>query len=156
VNFYFAARLFLVVAAIFLLHHLLIERAPWLRRHLFGLVLFGLFGLMAAGPLTLLAFQNPRLFNERTETVSIFREVESEKSYAPLVENVRRHLLMFNVQGDSNGRHNLPNAPMLERVSAALLILGLVLALSRALRPEYLVLVVWLVVMVQTGVLTLS
>jgi sugar lactone lactonase YvrE/4-amino-4-deoxy-L-arabinose transferase-like glycosyltransferase len=156
VNFYFAARLFLVVAAIFLLHHLLIERTAFLRRHLAGLVLFGLFGLMAAGPLSLMAFQNPRLFNERTETVSIFREVERENSYAPIVENVRRHLLMFNLQGDSNGRHNLAGAPMLERTTAALAVLGLVLVLTRALRPEYFVLLVWLLVMMQTGVLTLS
>jgi DNA-binding beta-propeller fold protein YncE/4-amino-4-deoxy-L-arabinose transferase-like glycosyltransferase len=156
VNFYFAARLFLVVAGLFLLHHLLIERTAWLRRHFAGLLLFGLFGVMAAGPLALMALQNPRLFNERSETVSVFREVERENSYQPIVENVRRHLLMFNVQGDSNGRHNLPGAPMLERTTAALAVVGLVLALTRASRPEYLVLVVWLLVMMQTGVLTLS
>jgi 4-amino-4-deoxy-L-arabinose transferase-like glycosyltransferase/sugar lactone lactonase YvrE len=156
VNFYFAARLFLVVAGVYLLHHLVVGRLPWLRRNLVGLVLFGLFGLMAAGPLSLLALQNPRLFNERTETVSIFREIERENSYQPIVQNIQEHLLMFNVAGDGNGRHNLPGAPMLDRVTAALAVLGFVLALTRAFRPEYLVVIAWLFTMMLGGILTLS
>ena len=156
VNFYFAARLFLVVAAVYLLHRFALGRLPWLRQHWMGIALFALFGLMAAGPLSLLAFQNPRLFNERTETVSVFREVERENSYRPIVENVKEHLMMFNVAGDGNGRHNLPGEPMLDRATAALAALGLILALTRALRPEYLVVVAWLLTMMLGGILTLS
>ncbi len=42
----------------------------------------------------------------------------------PLWENVRKVANMFNVHGDRNGRHNIPNEPMLDEVSAALLVIG--------------------------------
>ncbi len=42
----------------------------------------------------------------------------------PLWENARKVANMFNVRGDHNGRHNIPGEPMLDEVSAALLVIG--------------------------------
>ncbi|TAK24713.1 MAG: hypothetical protein EPO26_05740 [Chloroflexota bacterium] len=156
INFYFAARLFVGVIGIFLLHQFIVGRMPWLRRNLEGLIIFGLFAWLAVAPLALLAYQNPRLFNERTETVSIVREINETNSYQPLYENIRKHALMFNAFGDSNGRHNLPGAPMFERTTAALAFVGLIMSIARVWRPEFSVPIAWLLVMVMGGVLSLA
>ena len=53
---------------------------------------------------------------------------------------------MFNNEGDRNGRHNLPGEPMLDPVTGAFFVLGLVLAISRFRRPpEMLFVAVFLV-----------
>lgn len=155
-NFYFASRLFVVVVLVYLGHHLLVGRLPWLRQHAVGLGLFAAFAFVAASPITAAAVVFPRELNERTATVSIFKAVDEQKSYAPLIENVKKHLLMFNVRGDGNGRHNLPGAPMLERTTAALAVLGFFVALFRLRRPEYAALIVWWAVMLQGGIFSLD
>ena len=50
---------------------------------------------------------------------------------------------MFNVQGDPNGRHNLPGAPMLERMTAVLAVLGLLMALFRVRQAQSFLMVIW-------------
>lgn len=155
-NFYFAARLFVVVAGLYLLHHLVLYRLLWLRQHLIGLLLFALFAGLAASPLVYVALRDPKAFNERAQTVTVFKEVEQAGSYQPLLDNVRKHLLMFNYLGDGNGRHNLPGAPMLERTTAALAVLGLVLALTRARNPSFAAPVIWWLVMLQGGIFSLA
>ncbi len=63
---------------------------------------------------------------------------------------------MFNWQGDPNGRHNLPSAPMLDLVSGALLVLGGAYALLVRIQPRYLLLVAWLGFGLLPGILSLS
>jgi 4-amino-4-deoxy-L-arabinose transferase-like glycosyltransferase len=155
-NFYFAARLFVLVAGLYLLHQLLLHRLAFVRRHLTGLVLFSLFALLAASPLVYVAAANPTQFNERAQTVTVFKEVQQAGSYDPLIQNVRKHLTMFNYIGDGNGRHNLPGAPMLETATAALAVLGFVLALTRIRRPEFALPFVWWLVMLQGGIWSLA
>ncbi len=155
-QFYFAARLFALVIALVWVHHLIVGRLSWLRAQYVNALIFALFTWLAVSPLALLAYQNPRLFNERTENVTIFREIEQAGSYAPLIENVRKHLQMFNVHGDANGRHNLPGSPMLESTTAALALLGFIVALMRARRPEYAAPLLWWAVMLLAGILSLA
>src|SRR5207245_4198417 len=45
--------------------------------------------------------------------------------------NLAATLLMFHVHGDDNWRHNLPGAPMLDPLTGALFVLGLVLVCRR-------------------------
>ena len=54
---------------------------------------------------------------------------QSTGGIAPVVSNLREHVLMFNYAGDDNGRHNLPGAPMLDQVVGAAFVLGLALCL---------------------------
>src|SRR5207237_6291543 len=75
---------------------------------------------------------------------------------SPLWNNIEKHVLMFNIQGDGNGRHNLPGAPELERVTAALAVLGFVIVLARVRQPEFAIVLVWWVVALLGGILTLA
>src|SRR4029450_13144721 len=50
---------------------------------------------------------------------------------ARLDESVGRHLLMFNVRGDSNGRHAAPTRPMLAFVTGLGFLAGIVALLRR-------------------------
>ncbi|PJF45618.1 MAG: hypothetical protein CUN48_17970, partial [Candidatus Thermofonsia Clade 3 bacterium] len=70
--------------------------------------------------------------------------------------NVRRHLLMFNVFGDPNGRHNLPGNPMLDAVTAPLLVVGAAYALRRMAQPAYLFLLLWMLFGLMGGALSLD
>jgi hypothetical protein len=59
---------------------------------------------------------------------------ESSDKRPPLTrldESVGRHLLMFNVRGDSNGRHAAPNRPMLDFVTGLGFLVGVAASLRR-------------------------
>ena len=47
-----------------------------------------------------------------------------------------RALLMLNVAGDPNPLHNLGDGPMLDRITAALVVVGIALTVARLQRPE--------------------
>jgi hypothetical protein len=81
--------------------------------------------------------------------------VPEGEAWPAVLRNTATHLLMFNYQGDPNGRHNLPGEPMLDYATAALAVLGLVYALTRARFPRYSLLVCWFVVMLAGGVFSL-
>jgi DNA-binding beta-propeller fold protein YncE/4-amino-4-deoxy-L-arabinose transferase-like glycosyltransferase len=145
-----------VLLAIVFLVMLARERLALLRRTAGGLVALVVVGLLVLSPLIGFAIRDSRAFGERTQTTSIFRDKTPEQARAALTESVRAHVLMFHVTGDRNGRHNLPGAPMIDPITGALLALGLVVALSRVRRPEYALLVAWLVLAVLPGVLSLD
>jgi hypothetical protein len=52
-----------------------------------------------------------------------------------LLDNGARYLLMWHVRGEPNGRHHLPDVPMLDPAMGLLLLLGLALALRAPRRP---------------------
>jgi sugar lactone lactonase YvrE len=82
-------------------------------------------------PATQYAWQNGEAFWGRARHVSVFQNREDPNLAGALAKNVQKHLLMFNYRGDSNGRHNLPGAPTLDRLSAVLFAMGLGLAVAR-------------------------
>lgn len=155
-NMYYTSRLMPLILLLYLGHRLVAERRAFFANHFGGLVVLGLAALITVGPLAQFAIQKPEEFNSRTEQITIMKEVTQQRSYAPLVENLRKHLLMFHYEGDGNGRHNLPRAPMLDQVTAALLALGLLMALRQAARPEAFLLLSWLAVMLAGGVFSLA
>ncbi len=156
---YLASRLIVLAVVLYLLYRILCERR-FLRRHWRGLVLFVLLYLAAFGPLLNTYVQNPFTFNNRSQQVSIVRDMEEyyrrqqmpaprlvgralelvgvpkEVSLLPLQESVLRHLEMFHVAGDRNPRHNLPGAPMLDPITGSLLLLSLGFALWQLFRPR--------------------
>ena len=107
-------------------------------------------------PLTVYLNKHPEIFWARVENTFIFAGKDEMEQWPALWENLRRHLLMFNVVGDPNGRHNLPGAPMLDNVTAALWILGNAYALRHIWQPRYLLLVAWLFFMLMGGVFSLD
>ena len=90
---------------------------------------------VATAPIAEFALQNRDAFFARTNTVSIFEKRDEPDLVKALWSNFSRHMLMFNVLGDRNGRHNLPNEPMLDPVMGGLAVLGFALALWRWREP---------------------
>jgi DNA-binding beta-propeller fold protein YncE/4-amino-4-deoxy-L-arabinose transferase-like glycosyltransferase len=121
-----------------------------------GLAALVVVALVVAAPLIRFSLQEAGAATQRMSTASILTGKTPEEAREALLENVRRHLLMFHVRGDPNGRHNLPGAPMLDPVTGALFALGLVFAVSRARRPEYALLVGWLLLALLPPVLSLD
>jgi len=112
--------------------------------------------VLATSPLLVYAVEHPDQFNGRLGEVSVFGEVRDRGSLAPIVANAKRHLLMFNWEGDHNGRHNLPGEPELNVMLAGLFVLGCATALARVREPEYRLLVVWAALMLLPGILSVS
>jgi len=150
---YLAARLIPLTVALFLLYQTLTERR-FLRRHAINLILLAGVSLMTFAPLGLTYLKRPFLFFNRTRQVSLLNDLAEAGNLEPLRDNAVEHLLMFNYQGDANPRHNLPGAPMLDPVAAALLPLAGGYALYRWRDRRYALLLLWLGVALLGGVLS--
>ncbi len=121
-----------------------------------GLFLFALAALLATAPLILFALTEPDIFWARVQKTFIFADKAPHERLPALLDNIRVHLLMFNVRGDPNGRHNLPGRPMLDAISGALFVLGVALAAVRVHRPRWALLLLWLGWTLLGGILSLS
>jgi hypothetical protein len=93
--------------------------------------------LVFAQPLGLTAiFQPDRLFG-RVEQTSIFsQDLQGRPVIDVMRDSAVRHIGMFVGLGDRNGRHNLPGAPMLDPVTGALFISGLLIGVLGIRKPE--------------------
>ena len=152
--FYTANRFLIVVVGLFVIMQAVAVRG-YLRRNWANLLLLALAVLLVVAPLVRYAVRHPDVFWARPRRLSIFRDPTVTDPRAALIESAKRHVLMFNFQGDRNGRHNLPGAPMLDPVSAALFVLGLAYSLWRWRTPRYLLVPVWWAVMLCAGIFSL-
>lgn len=100
-----------------------------------GFVILVLFALIVFAPLGRYALNNRQEFMSRAQVASVFTQRDEPDLGKALQSNVRKHLLMFNLSGDNNGRHNLPGAPMLDKTMSVLFVLGLGLAIRRGRNP---------------------
>jgi 4-amino-4-deoxy-L-arabinose transferase-like glycosyltransferase/sugar lactone lactonase YvrE len=158
--FYTSFRLFVPVVGLFLLYSAVCH---WWRtrtlpppRFWLGVAVLGIVALLVVLPLVWFARAQPEIFWSRVEDTFLFAgKTEAEKLPA-LLDNIQKHLLMFNWRGDPNGRHNLPGAPMLDTVAAALLILGVAYSLRRLRDPRYALLPLWLGMTLLGGILSLD
>lgn len=112
-----------------------LSAAAW-RRALPGLAIAALAGALTIAPLAAYILGDLEGYNRRVGRVSVLdSSTPTSRTPAALVlDNLGRYLLMFHVRGDFNGRHHMPNAPMLDPVAGLLLALGLGLALPAARR----------------------
>ncbi|TKJ30050.1 MAG: hypothetical protein CEE40_06525 [Chloroflexi bacterium B3_Chlor] len=152
---YIGYRIFPLVIGLFLLH-LLFSKRGLIRMQSRGLVIFALATFMTLSPLALYAVQRPHIFIRRAEAASVQQDIERERSYRPLLENVRKSLLMYNREGDPRARHNLPNEPMLDGLSAIFFGLGLGYSLLRWRHHRYFLLLAWLFLGLLPGILSLA
>jgi 4-amino-4-deoxy-L-arabinose transferase-like glycosyltransferase len=127
---------------------------PRIQPALAGLLLLGF--VLAYGPLLEAGIQNPSAYSGRAKQVSIFSNANTNPPLQALEHNVQAHLLMFNVQGDNNGRHNIPGQPQLDQVSALLFVLGLAWVIGHSRRLVYLSVVLWFLAMMLPGVFSLD
>jgi 4-amino-4-deoxy-L-arabinose transferase-like glycosyltransferase len=153
--FYTGFLPFPVVLVAFLIHTAFAERQV-VRSSWRGLLILLLALLVTVGPVVRYVVRNPENFWERAQKTSVFAGKTSEEAVAAVRNNVLKHLLMFNYEGDRYGRHNLSHEPMLDPVSGALMVLGLAVCVWRWRRPRSLLLVLWLVVLLLPGILSLE
>ena len=142
------------MVAVVLLYGILSER-PTLRQLAARLAVMGFAALVMAAPVAQYAVLEPTDFFDRTRASSVFAMAPAGEAVGNIVDNLRAHTLMFNVEGDTNPRHNLPGAAMLDGLSAALLVLGIVACLVCWSRTALVILPIWLGVMLIPGVLTI-
>ncbi|RRR65014.1 MAG: phospholipid carrier-dependent glycosyltransferase [Candidatus Viridilinea halotolerans] len=92
-------------------------------------VLLGL--LLTLGPLLSYALNQPEAFNDRVGAVFLLSPevLRAQAPLAALDDALQRHLLMFHVLGDENGRHHAPLHPMLDYVSGLGMLLGVAVLL---------------------------
>ena len=151
--FYTSFRMFPLVLAFILFHHLLVNR-PAIRGVVARVALMVLVALFVAAPVVLFAMDNPDQFFDRTRTTSVFSMTPRDQWAGQIGTGLARHGLMFSREGDPNPRHNLPNAPMLDFITGSLFLLGFLFALTRWRDVTMLSLPVWVFFMVLPGVLT--
>jgi hypothetical protein len=106
-----------------------------------------------ASPLALYAAYNPEVFSKRFNDLSIANDIKKENSIMPLLKSIKVHLLMFNYEGDYNGRHNLYKKPMLDMITGVLLIGGVIVSMTS---PGIMVYFIWFFVMLTAGIMTVS
>lgn len=151
---YLASRLVVAVVVAYIFYRSLVERG-FLRRAWDGLLVFWLAYALTFAPLASTYIRNPFTFLNRSRQVSILNDVQrAGGSYAPLRENLKRHLLMFHVRGDANPRHNLPGAPMLDPATGILFIFGLAYSLWRWRDHRRGLLLLWIPITLLGGILS--
>jgi 4-amino-4-deoxy-L-arabinose transferase-like glycosyltransferase len=153
---YTAFRLFPFVILAYLLYGFLLQRGG-VRENLSGIAVYMLICLLVFAPLGVYAARHPDDFTKRMAQTSLFAWKKTpEERITALESNVRKHALMFNYRGDRNGRHGLPGAPTLDLIAAPLLVLGFGYCLYRWLSPPHFLLVVWFIITMQAGILSLD
>lgn len=152
---YIGYRILPFIIGVYLLH-LALSRRELIRTNLKGLAIFALATFVTLSPLAFYAVQRPHIFVRRAEAASVQQDIEREGSYKPLLENVRKSLLMYNREGDPRARHNLPDEPMLDPLSAIFFGLGLGYSLLRWRKHRYFLLLVWLFLGLMPGILSLA
>lgn len=154
-NLYSSFRLFVPVIPLFLLYAMITQR-KLLRNSWRGLLVMTLAAFLVAGPLLSFGYHNQQEFLTRTRNTWIFANKLPEEQWPTLRQNIIKHLLMFNVHGDPNGRHNLPGRPMLDPYLGGLFVLGVGLCLWRWRRANAVLPLIWLGFTLLGGILTLD
>lgn len=153
--FYYPFWLFPLVVAIFFAGKLIHERR-FLKRAGIHAAVFILGSVLAFAPVGLYGVLHPDQYFSRAERTSVLNGKTPQEGFEVLASNARKHLMMFNYQGDRNGRHNLPGEPMLDPIAGALLPLGAALTLTRLNRPRQLLLIAWFGIMLGAGIFSLD
>jgi 4-amino-4-deoxy-L-arabinose transferase-like glycosyltransferase len=150
---YLAIRMAALAVFIYLGYRALVEK-DFLRRNWQGVALFILMYALTFAPLSFTYAQNPFTFLNRSQQVSILNDIRAADSLQPLAESVKRHLLMFNVTGDANPRHNLPGIPMLDPITGAFFLLGAAWSVWRWRDHRRGLVIIWVGVSLLGGILS--
>ncbi len=153
---YFGFRLFPFALLAYVAYGFILNKEN-VRKNLAGLVLFAIVTVVTVLPQASWAWQHRQDFMVRMAQTSVFAGKNTpQERMAALTNSLRRHVMMLNFIGDGNGRHGIPGAPALDFVSAALFVIGLGYCLYRWRSPTYALLVIWFVVTMQAGILSLD
>lgn len=155
---YYSARLAFVILILFVLWSLFWNRSQLIAQlSLWGTLLFG--ALLAFGPMLVFAGRNVSAFMGRASEVTLSNPVVYEHLLAKygvstlpalLVQQIERTLFTFHLFSDTSPQFAFPG-PMLDGLTAALLTLGLGLALARLREARSFLLVSWFAVALLLG-----
>jgi hypothetical protein len=150
---YLASRLVVATIVAYLAFRIVLERG-FFQREKRGLALFGLGYALCFGPLAMTYAHSSFAFLNRTQQVSVFNDVAAAGNWSPAIHNIANHLLMFHGVGDANPRHNVHSHPMLCPAAGTLLLLGCGLALWRWSDHRFALLLLWMIIALQGGILS--
>ena len=127
-----------------------------LKRLLVGSIIVALVGLLVFAPLGLYFINHAADFSERTQQVSILSVSAESGRTLPVVllGHIWQTVCLFVDQGHPSPVLNLPSRPILDSVTQAGMVLGLLLALWRWRQPVYPLMLVWLGVMLLPTILS--
>ena len=151
---YLGIRMAALAIFIYLGYRALVEK-NFLKRNWQGVLLFILMFVMTFAPLGFTYVKDTFTFTNRSEQISILNDIQQAGgSIQPLLTSVKRHLLMFNVAGDHNPRHNLPGAPMLDPITGAFFLMGAAWSLWRWKDHRRGLVIIWIGITLLGGILT--
>lgn len=153
--FYFPLRFFPILIVLILLFIFQMQR-DFFRQNYVALLLVILAAIIAVLPFFQYSVEHPGEFFSRMQNTSIFSPNSGEQSWQAVIETAKEHLLMFNYQGDRNGRHNLSGMPMLDPVSGSLMVLGLAICIKNFNKTKYFLIVSWFILMLLPGIFSLN
>jgi 4-amino-4-deoxy-L-arabinose transferase-like glycosyltransferase len=107
-------------------------------------------------PLGLFALRHPETFNQRVQELDIKLRQLRTGNLDPIWRSIKDTLGMFTQRGDWDWRYNPAGRPVFDQLTGLLFYLGLLVSLSRAGRPAYSLLLVWLPVMLLPTVLSIG
>ena len=130
-------------------------------------VIFVICTLIAYSPVLYYAYHNWTQFTLRFSTVSSFPILTLIKTYLGLTpdstnlianfqESLLRHIKMFHLIGDANGRHNLPPQPMLDPITGGFLIVGLLAIIFKFFNWRSILLILWCLMSLSAGILSVD
>lgn len=155
-NTYPAFGIVPLLVLLWVVHKLVEGRLAFVREYGTSLVLAAVIALMVVLPLGVFAWREPSVFFQREKAASLFSRKTPDEARAALISNVVKHVEMFNLHGDNNGRHNLSGAPELDDGTAALFVLGIVIAAAKWREPRFLLLILWLGLLLFPAILSLD
>lgn len=137
-TFYTAFRLFIAAVGIFAILGIGFWKPAVYRQKRLGwqLLALGIAVWIAAMPVIQYAARHSDSYWYRVRTTSILNHRDDPNLPHALLVSTERHLKMFHIHGDNNGRHNLPGEPELDPLMGVLFVFGLALALKNLRRAE--------------------
>jgi 4-amino-4-deoxy-L-arabinose transferase-like glycosyltransferase len=150
----FSAANFIVIFAFLHITFMVIkDMKAFVPKYASGVFIMAVAALLAAGPLLVYAAKNKAAFFQRARDISIMKDIRDNKNIGPLFKNLRTYGLVFNFEGDYNGRHNLYKKPILDDFGGVFFLLGLIAALTNA---RYRFFSGFFLVMLLPGIMTIT
>ena len=142
------------VLVLFVIYKVFQEKG-FLRRYGWRLLLLALTAALVVLPLVLFAIQNPWVFAMRTDQVGVLGSGGGSQTPAgSLIRNAAKVAGVFIFAGPASDGNKLYTRPPLPLLMALIFYLGTAVALLRAKRAEYALLLIWLVWMAIPSVLS--
>ncbi|MCK5241079.1 glycosyltransferase family 39 protein [bacterium] len=152
---YYASNLIPFVLGPYMVLQLAWDR-KFLKEQWRGLLLFLIVSFTVFIPLGHFALTEKHRFFARNGQVLIFNHVPPEQAAEAFWRNVKTTLLMFNYFGDCNGRHNIPEEPMISPLAGLFFGLGLIWTLTKLHRRHAFLVLWWFMVSLVPGFLTIE